>query len=207
MNLGQFETAVRTRLGVPANDGMFDDTVLDALINAAIRHIESIHDWRWLETTETINTSNGDRTYAVAADYRRTVSLATSDGEEVKRRPIEEVDLWVSASSAEPKLYAVYGSEIILAPVPSGAVALTHRYIKTETELSGDSDAPTLPAVWHQAVVEYASYLGFRRVGDLDEANGALGAADSWFKKMLVEAGAYSPSEGGGHVPIPEQRP
>lgn len=180
---------------------MFPDATMTALANAALRQVQRRHDWRWLETSEAINTANGDRDYPVAATYRRTLLLTNPDGEPVRRESLEFVDLLQGASGAVPKFYAISGSLLLLAPVPTGVVALTHRFLRIEAVLVADADTPLLPTVWDDAIVEYMAYLMFRRQGSAAEAGAALAAHEAIVQEMLEEAGAASKSKGGGDQP------
>jgi hypothetical protein len=206
VNLGTMRTAVLTRMGLPSDDALLDSTSLTAFINAALHHIETLHDWRWLEVSEAVATTAGDNTYALASNYRKTLvdGLTHSDGELVRHVPVAQVDV-LKGASGPPKVYAVYGAELVLGPNPDATYNLTHRYVKFETDLANDADEPTLPVTWHQALVEYAAYLGFRRINSETDAGAALAAFDGWRTKMLAEAGGYSVSEGGGAAPAPPE--
>lgn len=199
MNLSAFRAAVRTRGGWPTGDALYTDAVLTQLVNAAVAYIGTEHDWAWLEKQVTVNTAAGTNTYTPAADWQRTISVRHPDGYQLKRVPIDELDLLTDASGP-PKVYANPGVSLVVAPTPSAIIALSHRYIASEPDLVADADLPLLPARFHQAVVEYAAYLAFRREGNAAEAGAALAAYTTWQEQMMKVASRYSTSQGGGET-------
>lgn len=201
MNLTALTGALRTRLGVPSTDALFTDSVCTELINAAVHAIEVKHDWPWLEAVETINTVNGTDTYTPASGWMRTVSVTISGRPPLERRTIEEIDLLLGASG-DPRFYTVFAEQIVVRPVPTSALAMKHRYIKTETDLSAGSDTPLIPAAYHQAVVSLAAHYGFRRSNQLADAGAALAEYQQWEDRMLTRGDRLSEENGGGEAPV-----
>lgn len=198
MNLEAFRTALEHRVGTA-----YSDAYLTSVVNAAVHHVETEHDWPWLEATESINTSSGDSSYPADDTWRRTVSLRLPSGFQLEQVTIEEVDRY-TVDSGEPKFFAVFGDELVVGPTPSSTLSLQHRYVRTEPDLVGDSDTPILPVTWHLAVVEYAAYTIHRRENDSARAEAALAAYRGWIERMDREASRLSPSVGGGE-PLPER--
>jgi hypothetical protein len=196
VNHAALRAAVRNRMGNPADDALFTDGVVTDLVNAALHYLETEHDWAWLEAVETIATIAATGTYALAATYGRSISL-TSGGFPLKRVTVEELELLRDAAGP-PKMWAAYGNQLELVPVPTGVANLRHRFIRTEPDLAADGDTPLMPARWHQAVVDYAANLGYRREGNLQEAGSALAAYEAWLEQMRREASRYSRDDGGG---------
>lgn len=202
MDLVTMRSKVRERLGVPASDGLYTDTVLTSLINAALHYIESEADWGWLEAEATITTASADADYDLPARYRSTIGVVNADGFPLDKATAKMHRLLRGASGV-PKVWDVLGNQIRLAPTPNAILALTHIYVGGEVDLAADGDEPTMPTVWHQAIVEYATYLAFRRWKSDAEAGSALAAYETWVEQMKAKAPRVSVDEGGGETPAP----
>lgn len=46
--------AVRTRCGIPSDDGLFPDATMVLLVNQAVKKVGTEYEWPWLETKETL---------------------------------------------------------------------------------------------------------------------------------------------------------
>lgn len=198
MQLSEFRTAIRSRLGVPATDSFFTDTALTDIANAAIQQIAGEFDWPWLEATETINTTNGTATYSTDASSARTISVIDPTGVPLKRMPIDELSYLGAATGGYVRFYAVVGSTLHVRPVPNTALALTHYYVDTEAALSNDADTPTLPAQWHDAWVAYGMVLAYTRANRAADAQAALALYNDWVATMKSQASRFAVSKGGG---------
>lgn len=66
----------------------------------------------------------------------------------------------------------------------------------------GATLTPLLPEPFHQAVVEYAAYLGFRRSNNLEDAGAALAAYEGWLERMKGRGDRDSDSTGGGEASL-----
>lgn len=196
MNLAELQEGVLTRGGWPQGDALYTPAVLTQLVNAALHHIETEHDWGWLEH-EAPATVDVDGFVDPPEDWQRTITLRHPSGYPLRKVEVAELDLLADASGT-PKLWASSGALIAVVPHPDAPVELRHRYIRSEPGLVDDSDAPLIPARFHQAVIEYATYLAYRREGNLQEAGGALAAYETWREQMRKVASRYSPSTGGG---------
>lgn len=200
MDLTAFQAALRTRLGVPSSDGLYPAATLTELINSGLHYSETEFAWPWLEKEGNVVTAIGTSSYALPADYRSSIGVLNPDG-----FPLEQVDAkmlrLIVGASGKPKLWDVQGVNLRLAPNPDAIATLIHVYIGTETDLAAGADLPKIPAVYHNAVVEAAAYLAFRRAHNLPEAGGAKAAYDTWLEQMKVEAPRYSKDTGGGTVP------
>lgn len=202
MDLITMRAKLRTRLGVPSTDALYTDASCTSLINSALHYIETEADWGWLEQEATITTVAATTDYAFPTRYRSTITITSPDGYPLERATAEHQRL-LRAASGVPKVYDVFGTMVRLAPAPTGAQALTHIYVGGEADLSADADLPLVPAVWHDAVVEYAAYLAFRRWGATTEAGSALAAYETWLEQMKRKAPRAATTTGGGEVPAP----
>lgn len=202
MDLDGFRTATEYRLGIPSGDSMFTDAVLNSLINTALRHIAAEADWDWLMGTEALSATNGVDTEALAAGYVRTINMSIGEYPPLKQVTVDELD-YMEGASGQPKFFSIVNGAAYFRPVPDGSYTIDHRYIKAESTLSNDTDTPLLPAVFHDAVVEYAAYLGFRRINEPTDAKEALESYQMWLAKMHGRGSRYADTTGGGENAVP----
>lgn len=195
-DLSALRTKVLDRIGVPSTDPQFPAALLTRFVNDAMHFIETDHDWPWLNASATITTTAGDDTYAFPADYRRTRSiLAPSGGEPLplRRYSIDELDSrWPTSGRGRPEAWGVDGEQIILRPMPDAVFTLTHRYVKSEPDLAGDTDVPLMPTAFHAAIAEVAAWMALRRDKQDPRAVAAWSAYANeqagWRRKMLDDA-------------------
>lgn len=180
MNLSTFRTNLDRLTGV----GM-DTAAQTAWINAALDHIASERDWPWLEGTATFNTAAGTAQYSLPADWQRTRVLLVG-GDPAHFVNVAEGDDWTDWDQTEARWsYTIDADNITIYPTPGAVVACTHRYVKTETALSGDSDEPLLPARYHWAAIHLAASFEFLRMGDMPRAAVHQQQYDQMFKRMV----------------------
>lgn len=208
MDVTALTAAFRTRLGVPATDAMFTDAVILELLNFSIQKINGDHDWAWLEKSESINTVNGTAVYSVGADWIRTLLIQFSDYTPLEKVTIDRIRM-LGSPAGRPTFYSCFGDQLHVRPVPTGVTAMTHLYIKIEPDLAGPTDVPLMPKVYQPILVEYAAYLGFLRVGDLQEAGSALARYERWLQRQIDPdaESRYSADLGGGATPAPKGKP
>ncbi len=188
MNLSQLRTAVDRRTGIA-----IDALAALELINEANRAIAADQDWPWLARSTTFATVVGTDTYsaasAIPADWLRTIGLKIADDEPMRWRSRNDLDAeWPSATSGRPREYTFDASAIVLRPVPDSVVTVTHRYYRMEPELAGDTDVPSLPALFHPAIVEYSAHLVLRRAREAERAAECLASFERWRNRMLDDA-------------------
>ena len=197
MLLSAHETAIRTRTGLSSSDGSITTAVLDSFINSALRRVASEKDWYWLEASESISLTNGTDTYTTAATSVRTIVLIDANGTALDMEPLEKV-LRNVGSAATPNMFCRFGATLIVRPTPNTSGTLSHRYVRGEVTLASDSDTQLLPAVWDDAVTEYACYLVNLRLGRPDAAAANLAAYTGWVQQMKARADRYADTHGGG---------
>lgn len=191
MTLAELRTALRNRTGIS-----LEATVATEFINDALQTVSTARDWPWLEKVANVVTVNGTGSYAVPADWARSVSVVSASGIPLRRSPIDLLD-YVGAGAGAPKLFGIFADALIVRPTPNAVETLTHRYVRTTPALSADGDTPTIPAGSHGILVEYAAYLVFRHAGDTERAGVALSSYERWLDSMEKQADRFSESEGG----------
>lgn len=184
--LSALRTSVYSRLGVPTSDALLTTAVVNQSINDAVNEIESEQDWPWYEAVETITTTAGTATYTPTAGWRRTREVKPTDDFPLERFSIVELDdqYPFDTSQGRPCAYAIDLAKIVLRPTPDAAYTLTHRYIKQETALSADGDAPLIPDQFSPAIVALACHIVLGRSREDGRASGALEEYVRWLSKM-----------------------
>ena len=204
MDLDTFRTNIRLRLGIPSGDAMFSDTDLMNLTNTSIRHLSAEADWDWLIGSESINTVDATETITPGATWVRTIDLTIGVYAPLRKITVDELD-YMDGASGQPKFYAVMGGGIVLRPIPNAVYAIQHRFVKSETALTSGANTPLVPTVFHDAIVEYASYLAFRRINQMTDAKAALEGYQMWLAKMHGRGDRYADTTGGGENGGPPQ--
>lgn len=202
MNLTALITAVRTRLGVPTTDAFMSDTNLTDLINAGLEYATSQGDWYWLETTESVNTTNAVEYVTPNASSQRTIGLYDSTGIPLQRVRIDELRRFpAAATGANTRYFSALGARLYLRPVPNGTIALTHDYVTSEPRLASGSDTPLMPSQFHDVIADYACYFANLRQGQVQEADKWKASGDAWVAQMAAHSDRYAETAGGGAEP------
>lgn len=206
MNLSQLRTGTLNRMGATSDDVYFTSSVLTELINESVHTIETEYDWPWLEAFTTHSTTAGTQTITVPTDWLRTRVLWIANYDPLQPLGFADLRIQYDASSQDqPSAYAIAGDTIYLGPTPGATYTLNHLYIKREPDLASDTDSPLLPASFHAAIVEHATYLGLRRVQQEERAALALDAYQGWLRRMVDNRRRSSQSvrvrvRPGGHI-------
>lgn len=193
MNRRTLREQIYTRTGFDTQDSMVTAPVVNAAINDALHYIEVVHDWPWLESTETLTTTSGTNYVTPGSTWMRTKSLTLGDGNSLNQVAIADFDLLGTSGSGSPEQYAIHGGKIYLYPTPSDSVTtLTHRFISMESDLTDDSASPLLPASFQPALVELAASVILARVRDEDRALQAKQRYLDWERVMHDNRRRYS---------------
>lgn len=186
MNLSALRTSVLNRVGGVSGDVMYASSVLTELINEAVHAIEVEYDWPWLEAVTTHTTTAGTQTLTVPTDWLRTRSLWIANYDPMQTLGFADLRTQFDVSNqAQPECFAIAADTIYLGPVPDAAYTVNHLYVKREPDLSSDTDSPLMPASFHAAIVEHATYLALRRTREEARAAVALDAYQGWLRRMV----------------------
>ena len=181
MNLGQMRTALDQLTGL----GM-DTSAQDAWINAAIQQISTEREWPWLDGTDSFSTVADTAEYALPSDWAGTRSVTSSYGATYPPVPIRTGDDWDDWRDDYDYGFAIEGTNLVLYPTPTSVFTIKHRYIKTETALSSDSDTPELPTEFHWAIIHLAAALTYDRLGQMPQAAAQRALYDNYYRNMLA---------------------
>ena len=211
MNLSSARDAVYLRTGYTTDDGQLTPERVTVALRSALSFIASEHDWDWLQSTETLSTTSGTNyvtPLAGAADgvtWIRTTHLTGPNGSVITRVPWSEFRAMPETSQGQPYIWSDRFGRLYLWPEPDAVYALTHDFIRGEVTLGSDTDSPLLPDQFTDGWIEYATYLAFRRVGEVDRAAEAFQAYQEWQRvtadnrrrsrgpfRVAVRPGAYT---------------
>lgn len=200
MNRLQLRDAIRLRVGMLSDDQLGTDANLNDLINQALHAIEleAAAGWPWQLYRGTFPTVVGTEEYGFATiDATNTIMrigslrLLIDGGYEAELAAMGYSDLvsyFATTQQATPEAYAVVGRTVVLRPIPSAVYTVKFSATKAEPDLSADSGAggtPILPATFHNAIVEQAAYLWYRRSNNSDQANVAKAELTHILSRML----------------------
>lgn len=177
-------TAVRTRIGSPSTDGFFSDAQLTDLINEALAAISAEEDWPWLQTAANITTVAGTAAYAAPATWVHTKQLYINQYDPLIYLSLAEMDSIAVEDVGQPQMFTIYDEDIILRPVPNAVYTIVHQYNRSETALAADIDTPTMPAIFHFAIVTLAAKLSHDRQRDLQRSQIEDADYQQWLRRM-----------------------
>ena len=185
MNLSDMRSALDRLTGV----GM-DTTAQTEWINSAVQAISTERRWPWLDGTQSTTTTADTATVALPTDWQSTRAL-TVNGNPYTLVSVRSGDAgWDDWQDDVAYGFAIEGSNIVLYPTPTETGwTVTHRYVKTEPALSGNSDTPLVPSRYHWAIVHYAAALVFDRMGQMPQAAAQRAQYDVWKRRMMDEIG------------------
>lgn len=126
MNYGEILDAVKDYLwrGQPGDTSLSED-VVHAHVQSAMRKLQSVRRWWWLESIRTSMSVTAGRV-AIPAQMKSITALSRVDGD-VDRVPLDETHVvtlrarWDSDDTGDPVEYALHQGEIFLAPAPTDA--------------------------------------------------------------------------------------
>ena len=191
MNRRELREQVYVRTGFDSQDAMVTAPVVNAALQDALNYITISHDWPWLEVSETLTCTIGVGFVTPGTAWLRTKSLTVADGTQMFMIAMADFDL-LGAAEGTPEQYAIFGGKFFIWPTPTAATTISHRFIRTETELSDDISEPILPDSFQAAIIELASSYVLARVRDEDRAAVARSRYKDWEQKMDDNRRRYS---------------
>ncbi len=199
MDFGTLKATVLDRISMASDDPAAAS--VGGLINEALHELEAVPaaGWQWMRAQDSYSTA------AVAFSFTDIPSAASI----VKILEIEVLYQndyvpmeFVSAGEAHrdyptsqtgiPEAWYAEGTTIYVFPLPSGVQMYRFRYVFAEPDLTLDVDEPTLPAVFHSAVVESALGLYYELLQDTAKLQATQSRVDRWIKRMET----YGPQTG-----------
>lgn len=186
MDLSALSIAVRQRCNIPTGDAVITSTVMTAIINEAVKFIDSMYDWPWLEAqTSWVTTALSGPAKALSSFafpvQRIKLIYDTTAGPLGYISPNEFFEYYpdVTNTSGFPRHYTIYANQLIHGPNTTDYTAWVI-YIRGSNTLALSTDVPLMPEQYHHGIVEYAAYLVFRTTYQFDKAQDAFRAFQNW---------------------------
>lgn len=177
MNLGEFRSAVNRRTSIAV-----DPAALTDIVNEAVQQVGEERDWPWQDGLDTITTTSS-ASYPMPADWAR-VRTVTVAGQPTRRINVADGDAYgYSTDRSTQYTYAVESGALVLYPTPPVGTTVLHRYVREETVMNSDADAPLIPARFDGAVVNAAAAIVCEIKGD-KRADAFRAEYRSWIKRM-----------------------
>jgi len=165
--LAEMRSEIKLNLGNRSTD-VIPDSRYDRWLN--LTEIEIISAFQFFQAEKRVTTTMvvGQALYQLPSDLLAIYDLRDNT---VKRkirrshyRKFDNIDYDVAG---DPTHYIRFGNYIQLTPVPTSANTLQLRYCKNINKMVNDTDTPTLPAPWHEAIMLGAEARGWRALGEL----------------------------------------
>jgi hypothetical protein len=151
----------------------YGDAKVNSLINQAIRDISIRFHWPYLATSTTIAVVQDTDSYALPATCDRVASVQLA-GVAV---PLAEISYSTAFSedgalppSGTPEAYFLWGSDLVLRPVPAAAGTITLYYFRQPTELANDNESPEFAKAFHFLVVDWVMQQLWEREEEFEKA-------------------------------------
>lgn len=187
MNLLEMRNAVKDRLAIRSDgssnslDGLITNTFVNTSINDALNRVCMERDWWWLATTSSLSFAAVTGQASLPTRFMRANKLVINDYP-VNLLPL---DTFLNPDSEDnPYGWLVYGSTVRINPPPTATQAGTLYYFQSEPTISGDTDVPLMPVVYHKCIVAYASHLCAARRQDEQRAALYLQEYGNFLKSM-----------------------
>lgn len=194
MNLGQLKTRCATRFRDP-NNNIYAPGDWTAYLNDAQQDITALSTlWPWLEgSVASATAATGVRTLTLGGGlvaYNVTALLNTTD--EWKMQAIEGRSALYRmypdvTEQGRPRHYRVFNSTIEVYPLPDADTTFRVEYHLDLPDLVADGDTPSIPARFHQCLVEGAMARAYIDDGNDSQSAAHQAACDRIVKSMQWE--------------------
>jgi hypothetical protein len=178
VNYGELQTRVLRRLAADSNDPIADD--VDEYVNEGIHYLETMapDGWPWMRATVTMTTTVDAYTFTQLATLTTgSVSVAkilsarvlnSTYWQQLDFRTVDEAQQLYpnDTQTGPPEAFSVDGSTVTFYPAPNTSYTTELRVVTVEPDLSASGSSPTLPSVFHAAVVDAACLVAYQSLQD-----------------------------------------
>ena len=171
---------------IRSDDGDFADADMLILINGALQHLSTKHEWPWLYAEDTISAVVGTRDYAVPTGWTKTAWLSIESTGVFQALTMKEMQRWNATDlKAKPRYFSHVGdTSVRIAPFPDKSYTIDIGFYKAETVMTGDSDTPLFDDAYEDYVIwELVKRMGLRK-GDNDMVRMAKAELKDWEKDI-----------------------
>jgi hypothetical protein len=165
--LSEMRDEIKLNLGNRSTD-VIPNSRYDLWLN--LTEIEIISAFQFFQVEKRVTTTMvvGQSLYQLPSDLLAIYALRDSTiKRKIRRSHYRKFDNIDYDVSGDPTHYIRFGNYVQLTPVPSSANTLQLRYCKNINKMVDDTDTPTLPAPWHEAIMLGAEARGWRALGEL----------------------------------------
>lgn len=161
------------------DDSDLPNSLVDVFANESVQRVLGLRDdWPHLYSEGTLAMVAGDNIYALNSvsftpTTFTTIESVWDDG--VSGRSLMEIDYqgaaanWIGPSASvsnDPYYFSVYGGNLYLWPVPNATRTLRIGGYRTPNTMSGGSDTPDIPDVFHPAIQYGTCAIAFAQQED-----------------------------------------
>ena len=175
MDQSTLVSRVATRLNIDSNDPLYSS--LTGFVDEAIHYLEtgSPDGWPWMRTRITTTVTTGvytftqlDATQTISKVLSVKVGSSTSGYNPLELRSADEIDQLYpdTTQTGLPESYLVEGSTLRIYPTPDSTYTAEVRVVVTEADLGGSSSTPSLPVVFHTAIIDAALLFAYQALND-----------------------------------------
>ncbi len=194
MQLSTIRDNVRFRYGLASGGNQASSTVLNHLINAAIRQVTVARDWDWNTVAETIATTAGTESYSRSSGARKSMRLIDTEYGRALKLITGTAAAKYRNLTGVPAFWWIEGGLIHLAPTPQGVRSYEHVYQGAEPTLVSDTDEPTIPDWAIDYVIAMACLSLARRLGDNDRVTQFFREVKTWEDRLADDARSAAPT-------------
>lgn len=171
MQLSTIRELVRDRVGLSADDSMAQDAVLNRLINAALRQVQTIAEWPWLEATATVAAeSDGKIPTSGMTGFRKVAAVSEGENDLPYRSPRYRARY--KNVKGKPTCWTREAANFYTMPAPTAdGYDVTVRYHRTEPELTTDAQEPLMPDWAIDLLIAQVCILVARRFRNGEQTN------------------------------------
>lgn len=156
---------------IGANALRFADSVRGDIVNMARRELSRLHDLRFNEVSDTLNTVASTRSYALPTGWSRPHTLwytHPDNGNQVYldylSRQAFDINFPDATATGKPTAYTVWGGNLLLGKTPDAVLTINRNYYRILADLSADGDEDDLmtqawEAVHFKGLVLASEYL------------------------------------------------
>ena len=195
MDFAALQARVLASLASDSNDPIASSA--DDFVNDALHFLETAapEGWPWMREPLSVTLTAGTSRYLFSALSTATtvvkilsIKAQTGDGANLplEYRSVDEADnLYDSTTqTGPPESYSVDGSALIVYPEPDTSYTATLRIVFSEPDLTASTDTPTMPTVWHRAIVDQALAVMYGALQDDKRQAFYEQKTDVWIQRM-----------------------
>jgi hypothetical protein len=187
MTVSQIRDLVKVLCDIKGT-AIWSNANLNSLIFSEYRDICNEIAARWPKyyiTSSSISTTANTATTALPTSCTYFNKLVKSTGETIKFCPSSQFDH--TSSNSEPEKFDIIGRNFWWNPTPDAIYTYTGYYNAMPTDLSGESDVPSLPPNFHD-ILAYAVAVNSKMVKD-EDAQGVFARYERKKEMLLHQIG------------------